>query len=191
MQEIRRTGTREEIVELHWRRAKPFDLPQMTEIAARIHPGLPERPEVFAEKMRLFPDGCLVLGADHAIIVYGISHPWKLNQIPPLDDFLERLPPDADCFYVHDVVVLPEFRGKLTAGSYIDTIATLARSAQIGFLALVSVYDTDSLWGRFGFRKVAADAELSTKLRSYGETAKYMICDLGNIPDPDVRRTAG
>jgi GNAT superfamily N-acetyltransferase len=152
----------------------------MTEIAAWIHPDLPERPEVFAEKMRLFPEGCLVLCTGEAIVGYGIAHPWKLRRIPPLDGFLESLPSDADCFYVHDVAVLPAFRGGRTAEPYIQTIETLATSAGIGFLTLVSVYGTASLWERFGFRMVTADVALRTKLHSYGETAKYMIRDLGN-----------
>lgn len=162
----------------HWRRANDSDLPRINEIADQIHTGLPERPEVFAEKIRLCPEGSLVLLAGDKIVGYGISHPWQLHQIPPLDAFLERLPRDADCLYVHDVVVLPEFRGKLATASYIDEISRLAKATHIRALALVSVYDTHPLWGRFGFRVVTPDAELSAKLRSYGDTAKYMICDL-------------
>jgi hypothetical protein len=165
-------------VELHWRRAKSSDLQRVNEIADQIHTGLPERPEVFAEKVRLFPEGALVLPAGDKIVGYGITHPWKLCQIPPLDTFLEKLPGDADCLYVHDVVVLPEFRGKLAAGSYIETISRLAKAMHIRSLALVSVYDTDPLWGRFGFCVVTPEAGLSAKLRSYGDTAKYMICNL-------------
>ena len=167
----------------HWRQARSADLPDITEIAARIHPGLAERDEVLAEKMRLFPDGCMTLVADDAIVGYGLSHPWKLRQIPGLDDFLGALPADADCLYLHDVAVLPEYRGRQTAGSYIATIATIAKSASLGsaslgFLALVSVYGTNSFWARFGFRAVTPDAALRAKLASYGETAKYMINDL-------------
>jgi uncharacterized protein YecT (DUF1311 family) len=72
-------------VESRWRRAESRDLPKMTEIAAWIHPDLPERPEVFAEKMRLFPEGCLMLCTGEAIVGYGIAHPWKLRRIPPID----------------------------------------------------------------------------------------------------------
>ena len=167
-------------VELHWRRAKSSDLPRINEIADQIHTGLPERPEVFAEKVRLCPEGSLILVAGDKIVGYGISHPWKLHRIPPLDTFLEDLPNDADCIYVHDVVVLPEFRGKLATSSYVERISEWARAMRIGSLALVSVYDTDRLWARFGFRVVPPDASLSAKLRSYGESAKYMICNLSS-----------
>lgn len=161
----------------HWRPAHTSDLPAICAIAARIHPALPERPEVFAEKMRLYPDGCRVLVAGDDIAGYGLAHPWKRHQIPPLDRFLERLPEDADCLYVHDIAVLPDRRGGV-ARAYMTGIAELARASHIATLALVSVYATRPLWERLGFRSVPADAALHAKLASYGEGATYMLRDL-------------
>ncbi|MFT4120130.1 GNAT family N-acetyltransferase [Bradyrhizobium sp.] len=158
----------------HWRRAHTSDLHAIGAIAARLHPDLPERPEVFAEKMRLYPDGCRVLIADGEIAGYGLSHPWKQHRIPPLDGFLERLPGDADCLYVHDVAILPDARGGV-GRAYVATIEQLARAAGIATLALVSVYATRPLWERLGFRPVPADAELLAKLNSYGAGATYML----------------
>ncbi|MHB0766878.1 GNAT family N-acetyltransferase [Bradyrhizobium sp. 5.13L] len=161
----------------HWRPAHPSDLPTISAIAARIHPDLPEGPEVLAEKIRLYPDGCRVLVAGNEITGYGLAHPWKRHQIPPLDRFLERLPEDADCLYVHDIAVLPDRRGGV-ARAYVTGIAELARASGIAMLALVSVYTTRPLWERLGFRPVAADAALHAKLASYGEGATYMLRDL-------------
>jgi GNAT superfamily N-acetyltransferase len=161
----------------HWRPAHASDLPAIGTIAARIHPDLPESPEVFAEKMRLYPDGCLVLAAENEIAGYGLAHPWMQRQIPPLDGFLETLPDDADCLYVHDVAVLPGFRGG-GARAYVAIIEGLARSSGIATLALVSVYATRSLWEHLGFHAVTADAELRAKLVSYGDSATYMLRDL-------------
>ncbi|RQH15630.1 GNAT family N-acetyltransferase [Bradyrhizobium sp. RP6] len=162
----------------HWRPAHPSDLPAIGAIAARIHPDLPESPEVFAEKMRLYPDGCRVLVAGDEIAGYGLAHPWKQHQIPPLDGFLERLPADADCLYLHDIAVLPDRRGGV-ARAFMTAIAELARASGIATLALVSVYTTRPLWERLGFRPVAADAALRAKLACYGEGATYMLRDLG------------
>ena len=161
----------------HWRPARASDLAAIAAIAARVHPDLPERPEVFAEKMRLCPDGCRVLVADDAIAGYGLAHPWKQHRIPPLDGLLERLPEDADCLYVHDIAVLPEFRGGV-ARDYVAMIEALARASNIRTLALVAVYATRPMWERFGFRPVTADATLRAKLASYGESATYMLRDL-------------
>ena len=161
----------------HWRRAYAGDLAAISAIAARIHPDLPERPEVFSEKMRLYPGGCCVLAAGNEIAGYGLAHPWMLRQIPPLDGFLGRLPDAADCLYLHDVAVLPDFRGGVTR-SYVAEIEQLARSSGIATLALVSVYATRSLWEHLGFRAVTAHAELRAKLVSYGDGATYMLRDL-------------
>lgn len=160
----------------HWRPASMTDITAIIAIAERIHPDLFERPDVFAEKMRLCPDGCRVLVGDEGIVGYGLAHPWKQHQIPPLDCFLASLPDDADCLYVHDVAVLPFARGGVAA-AYIRTLEQLARSSG-AVLALVSVYATRSLWEQFGFRSVTTNAELRAKLACYGEAATYMLWDL-------------
>lgn len=161
----------------HWRRACAEDLEAISAIARRIHPELPERPEVFAEKMRLSPDGCRVLAAGNEIAGYGFAHPWMQHHIPPLDRFLDRLPDAADCLYVHDVAVLPDCRGG-AARAYVAGIEQLARSSGIATLALVSVYGTRPLWERLGFEPVTADAALQDKLASYGPSATYMLREL-------------
>ncbi|WP_145662400.1 GNAT family N-acetyltransferase [Bradyrhizobium stylosanthis] len=165
------------MIKPHWRNARTSDLPAISAIAARIHPDLPERAEVFAEKMRLCPDGCRVLVADDAIAGYGLAHPWKQHSIPPLDVFLEQIPDGADCLYVHDVAVLPDSRGGASR-AYIADMERLARASGIATLTLVSVYATKPLWERHGFRAVPADAQLRAKLASYGEAATYMLRDL-------------
>ncbi|RXH25060.1 MULTISPECIES: GNAT family N-acetyltransferase [Bradyrhizobium] len=161
----------------HWRPAHASDLPAISAIAARLHPDLPERPEVFMEKMQLYPPGCRVLVAEDAIAGYGLAHPWKLHRIPPLDGFLERLPENAECLYVHDVAVLPDRRGGV-ARDYVAGIAELAPASGIATLALVSVYATRPLWEHLGFRAVTADGDLRAKLACYGEGATYMLHDL-------------
>ncbi|WP_234679061.1 GNAT family N-acetyltransferase [Bradyrhizobium monzae] len=162
----------------HWRRAHAEDIEAISAIAAQIHPDLPERPEVLSEKMRLYPDGCRVLAAGDEIAGYGLAHPWMQQRIPPLDRFLDRLPDAADCLYVHDVAVLPDFRGGTTR-AYVAEIEELARSSGIATLALVSVYGTRPLWERLGFQGIAPDAALRDKLLSYGASATYMLRELG------------
>lgn len=127
--------------------------------------------------MRLCPDGCSVLDTDQGIVGYGLAHPWMRYRIPPLDGFLRGLPDGADCLYVHDVAVLPDFRGGVVR-AYVAEIETLAGASGITTLALVSVYGTRLLWERMGFRTLTADAELRAKLASYGDGATYMLREL-------------
>ncbi|MGY4237469.1 GNAT superfamily N-acetyltransferase [Bradyrhizobium sp. USDA 4449] len=162
------------MTEPHWRHARAGDLLAISAIAARIHPELPERPEVLSEKMRLCPDGCRVLAAGDEIAGYGLAHPWMQRHVPPLDGFLIRLPEAADCLYLHDIAVLPGFRGGV-ARAYVAEIEGVARASEITTIALVSVYGTRGMWQRFGFRPAAADAALRDKLSSYGAGATYML----------------
>jgi GNAT superfamily N-acetyltransferase len=157
-----------------WRAATASDLEVIQRIGDEIHVDLPERPEVFTEKFNLFPEGCFALVQDAKVVGYGFSHPWLLKSIPPLDRFLGSLPQSPECLFIHDVVVLQQARGHDAAGDLIEIIARLARQRGIAYLALVSVYNTHPLWARFGFETMT-DAALNNKLKSYGNTARYMV----------------
>jgi hypothetical protein len=159
-----------------WQPLLVTDLLYVNRIADIVHTSLPERPEVFEEKVRLFPTGCQKLVSGKSIVGYGISHPWMHYSIPPLDEFLHHLPEASECMYLHDVVVLPEARGQGATGRYVDFVKGVAREIGTPLLALVSVYGTDTLWSRFGF-KVVQNPSLDLKLISYGRTAKYMVCE--------------
>jgi ribosomal protein S18 acetylase RimI-like enzyme len=154
------------------------DVPHISAIANLVHATLPERSAVFADKIKLAPQTCFVLQADGATVGYALAHPWTLHRIPLLDSFLGELPPHADSLYVHDVVVLPEYRGKRAVASLIEIISAWARARGIRFLALVSVYHTQAMWKRFKFCAADGNVALAAKLQSYGDTARYMIRDL-------------
>ncbi|MGY4567108.1 hypothetical protein ACVWY5_000177 [Bradyrhizobium sp. USDA 3256] len=106
---------------------------------------------MFAEKIRLCPDGARVLAAEEAIVGYGFAHPWKQHRIPPLDGFLERLPDDADCLHVHDVAVLPDTRGVWHA-----RMSRRSRNSRVRQALRLSrwspIYSTRPLWECLGFR---------------------------------------
>ncbi|MFT3784489.1 MAG: GNAT family N-acetyltransferase [Nibricoccus sp.] len=160
---------------LSWQRLTQSDLGVVVATASQIHIGLPERPEVFEEKWRLFPAGCFKLADRDKLAGYGFSHPWRFGEVPQLDDFLQRLPADADCLYLHDAVVLPAYRGQGAAVEFIRIAKNLAAEKQLRHLAMVSVYGTSVFWGGMGF-KLETKPELTAKLQSYGPTAKYMTC---------------
>ena len=156
-----------------WRPARAADLPAIARIAAQIHPALPERAEIFAEKLALFPEGCFVLMRRGAPVGYGVSHPWRGHGIPPLDTFLTALPSAAECLFLHDVAILPEARGH-GAGRFVEIVAAVAHARKLAALALVAVYGTQPLWSRLGFA-VVPDPALAPKLEPYGEGAAYMV----------------
>jgi hypothetical protein len=46
-----------------WRAMAAADLPAVNALAERIHPSFPEDAAIFAERLRLYPDGCRVYSA--------------------------------------------------------------------------------------------------------------------------------
>ncbi|UEM20889.1 GNAT family N-acetyltransferase [Skermanella mucosa] len=163
----------------HWRPMGPADLPTVERIAEIVHPGYPESPEVPAERLALFPAGCLIARDGHgSVLGYAVSHPGTLGRPPALDSLLGGLPPDADCLYLHDVALLPEARGLGLGESLVDILRDLARRRGLPALALTAVNRSAPYWRRRGFSDHPGDAALAAKLASYGDDAAYMVITL-------------
>ncbi|EMR70984.1 putative gcn5-related n-acetyltransferase protein [Eutypa lata UCREL1] len=141
-------------------------------IADKIHPDLPESEPVFSERAKLFPDGCLVLVEADEICGYAISHPIRHRQPPALDSLLGEIAPDAGQYYIHDLAILPKFRGRGFAEECIRVLLTVAK--RYPTTCLISVYGTASFWGRFGFEPDQMDDALSKKLVDYGDDATFL-----------------
>jgi GNAT superfamily N-acetyltransferase len=126
--------------------------------------------------VNLFPEGCLVLVEEgdesDNICGYAISHPIRQRQPPALDSLLGEIPSDADQYYIHDLAILPKFRGGGLAAECIRKLFEVAR--RYPTTCLVSVYGTTPFWGRFGFVAEPVDEALSEKLCEYGADAAYL-----------------
>lgn len=106
-----------------WRAMAAADLAAAERIAARVHPDYPEDAAVFAERLSLFPEGCLVLVSPSGELGgYVIAHPWRLGQPPALNSLLGALPAAADTLYIHDIALLPERRGGGAAGRALERL---------------------------------------------------------------------
>lgn len=159
---------------LVWRLATLDDLSAIMTIQDQVHTLLPEREAVFADKLHAFAQGCGVLVDDRGRAVgYGISHPWLLDDVPPLDTELPALPRQADCLFVHDVALLPLARGRGAGRAFVVQASGIAAGRGYRALALVSVYGTAPLWGSCGFAP-RTSAALEDKLAAYGAGAVYM-----------------
>ncbi len=156
-----------------WRAATPKEWSAIGAIADEVHPLLPERPEVFAEKFRLFRQGCLVLMRRERVVGYGIFHPWTLDDAPRLDAFLNELPSEPQCIFIHDVALLAQARGRGAAGELVRMASTISLRRELRALALVSVYGTHRVWAKYGFEIRDAPA-LAPALARYGADARYM-----------------
>lgn len=156
-----------------WRPTTVTDLPDVDTIAQAVHPDFPERPEVFTERLALFPAGCLLLERDGKAMGYLLSHPWHVGAPPPLDSLLGSLPPAATTYYLHDIALLPPSRGAGAASAVLPYLVRQAEIAGTDNLSLVAVNNSAPFWRRHGFAAVDLPG-LAEKLASYGADALYM-----------------
>jgi hypothetical protein len=157
-----------------WSPMAVADLDGVMAVASAVHVSFPERREVFAERLALFPEGCHVLrDASGNVGGYAVSHPWDTVRPVPLDTLLIALPASANR-YVHDVAILPALRGGGFAGEVVERIVRDAFRDGCSSLTLVAVSGSQPFWERHGFR-AESDADLSAKLESYGADARFMV----------------
>ena len=147
------------------------DLPDVERIGAIVHPSYPERAAVPAERLRLFPAGCLIALLGGTAVGYAIAHPGIIGQPPALDSLLGALPGGADCLYIHDVALLPEARGLRQGAAVAGILVAVAKDHGFARLALTAVNYSIDFWSRQGF----SAAPIRKSLGSYGEDAVYMV----------------
>ena len=105
---------------------------------------------IYKNKFLTAPNGCYVYKEDNAIKGYIISHPWNIHYPPPqLNIPLMKL--EENCWFIHDIVILPECRG---AGIGDEIIRKILNDNSI--VSLVAVDDetvtTKKFWMRYGFK---------------------------------------
>lgn len=157
------------------------DIAGVAAIAAQLHPSLPERAAVLAEKAALFPEGCRKLLADGVMCGYALAHPWRTAVLPALDAFLDGLPAAADCLFIHDVAVLPQARGQGAAASFLLHADAVAMQHNLPVHALIAAYGTVRMWRRFGFAPLEGEQHV-VELAAYGPQAVYMSRAVANGP---------
>jgi ribosomal protein S18 acetylase RimI-like enzyme len=161
-----------------WRAMNEADLAALMAVADIVHPNYPEDPAVFAERLHLYPAGCLVLERGGKPIGYILSHPWHFGQPPALNSLLSTLPEAAGTYYIHDIALLPEARGTGSVTPLIERLVATARAGGFPNISLVAVNGSASMWARYGFTSVV-DPGLEAKLRSYDDDARFMVRRLG------------
>lgn len=157
----------------HWRDMTISDLDAVYRIAAIVHPDYPEDDAVLAEKLALYPGGCLVLEGTDGVTGYVLSHPYPFGQSPALNALLVTLPDAGGCYYLHDIALLPEARGKGAATRSVTMIMDHARDNGFDRIALTAVNYATSYWTRLGFAP-ANKTGLDNDPDSYGTDALYM-----------------
>jgi SAM-dependent methyltransferase len=153
------------------------DLSAVNALAARIHPSFPEDAAVFAERLRLYPDGCRVFERGNGIEAYVVSHPWFQIGPPVLNSLLGELPATPAVYYIHDLALAPEVRGLGAAPEIVAWLAAHALASGLYGMSLIAVNGSSGFWQRQGFQ-ITHIPQFETKLNSYGKDAVYMTRSL-------------
>lgn len=157
-----------------WRSMREEDIPAVAAISDVVHGRFTERPEVFAERLSLYPAGCFMLDHDGAAEGYLISHPWHRRSPVPLDQLIGSIPEEADSYYLHDLALLPDTRGLGAGRRGVELVLAHAGDARCcGEVSLVAVNGADAFWSAQGFSRIDDEA-IARKLESYGEGTFFM-----------------
>jgi GNAT superfamily N-acetyltransferase len=156
-----------------WRPLRVDDLPAVLRVQEEAYPWHQEVPEVFFDRLKLFPAGCLALEDSGELQGYALSHPWHAASPPPLDTLLRHLPDRPGTYYLHDVALLKRAHGHGHAARAAEMLAEVAAGYGFASLSLVAVNNSAPFWQRRGFRP-AMTPELTVKLASYGTDAIFM-----------------
>ena len=160
-----------------WWAMTEADLDGVLGVAEVVHPGYPERRDVFAERLRLFALGCHVLADGGAVLGYVVSHPWRAGQPVPLDTLLGELPAVEETRYLHDIALLPETRGAGHAARGVGRVVRDAYRAGVPSMSIVALPGTQRFWEGQGFEG-RPDTLPASRLDAYGAGALWMVRDL-------------
>jgi len=166
------------IKDVAWRLMTAYDLPAVQAIAEAVHVDFYERPEVLAERQRLYHNGCYLLEIGEKPAGYVLSHPWTYASLPSLDTLLGQLPAAPDTYYLHDLCLLPVTRRLGAASKIVSALVKHARAQGYPTATLVAVNGSISFWQKHGF-EIADELGLYAKLLGYEEQARYMVRRLG------------
>ncbi len=160
--------------ELDWRSMAASDLDGVVEVAAIAFPDHFEDRACFANRLALWPQGCLVLEDEAGVAGYLFAYPWRAGSAPALNAVIPEIPAEADVLYLHDLALHPRVRGRGASRTAMARVLDLARDGRWQTVALIAVNDAADFWRGHGF-EVRQDTAMTVKLTSYGADARHMV----------------
>lgn len=151
------------------------DLSAILFIQTQCYPqGLWESAEIIAARMQKAAQQCWVAVDEQGVCAYLFGYLSVHGAVTPLDaDFSPA--EDPDCFYIHDLAVLPRMKGQGVGPALVECALESAKALELPFSALVSVQESQHFWARQGFLPTElACTEQAEHLASYQIPALYM-----------------
>ena len=162
-------------IKISLRPLSAIEVPEVVAIQrdAYVH-YLQEDEVAFHAKRDLYPDGFVGAFIDNQLAGYSISFPWF--QDTPVALHTTNISPDNefDCYYMHDVAVLSQFRGLGIADKLVNRCLDTARELGLYTVRMVTVQGGENVWSRYGFEVYGTADE------SYGPNAFKMSITLAH-----------
>jgi GNAT superfamily N-acetyltransferase len=131
------------------------DIDELHRLEAEAYlPELHESDESFLQLMRLYPEGAFGYFDEQGLCGYAFAAPSVAGTTLELRVPIERLPENADTFYIHDLAVADRCRGRGVGSLLATRLLDLARAKGFTRSELVSVQGSAPFWRRFGFETV-------------------------------------
>jgi ribosomal protein S18 acetylase RimI-like enzyme len=162
------------------RNAREQDIPAVAEIDAEAFSpfGTAEKAETFELRLTAFPDGFIVLIADHEIAAYGCSEKWSTEREPGLDENpLATHQADGRILCITGMAVRLSHPGKGYGLLVLDKMIEIAHREGCRKI-LLETTNAQGLYLKRGFKKVQTRSErgisldvMSLDIESYGSKA--------------------
>lgn len=133
---------------------------------------LQEDADAFHAKRDMYPDGFIGAFVNNELAGYSISFPWFQDTAVSLHSTNALPNKEFDCYYMHDVAVLSQFRGMGIADKLVNRCLATARSLGLHTVRMVTVQGGENIWSRYGFEVYGTADE------SYGPSAFKMTITL-------------
>ena len=162
------------------RNARDQDIPTVVEIDAEAFSsyGTAEKPETFERRLRVFPNGFIILIADNEIAGYGCSEKWLTERQPGLDENpLVTHQPDGRIFCITGMAVKTKYRGRGYGLLILDKLMEIAHNEGCRKIILETTH-AQGLYLKRGFKTIRNRTEngisldvMSLDIESYGGNA--------------------
>lgn len=155
------------------RPADASHVPGMLAVQEQCYPtALHESASVFLSILQRGSGHCYVLVDDdddmHFVAGYLLAHPWHDVSCPPCLNSIPCMTGPARCIFIHDMVVLPAYRGCGFGKALLDCL--LPSTYPVTLCAIDE--PAASFWAKMGF--VQIPTKTSASVKSYGPNACYM-----------------
>jgi ribosomal protein S18 acetylase RimI-like enzyme len=148
------------------RNARDQDISAVAEIDAEAFSpyGTAEKPETFQHRLKVFPDGFIILVADNEIAAYGCTEKWLTEREPGLDaDSIVTHQPDGRILCITGMAVKKKYRGRGYGLLMLDKLIEIAHRERCTKIVVETTH-AQGLFLKRGFKTVQNRTERGISL---------------------------